>query len=244
MQSHPVRQPGNQTKKFLFFIIIHLIFKGEYAILPLKIKGNINMLSVEDKILARIKSHGRGWAMTNGDFGDLAKTATIDWSLYRLKDKKIIRPLLRGIYDYPRFSELLKEEMAPDMEMVARAIARKFQWNILISGNAALNYLGLSTQVPMRLTYFSDGPTRQYEISSRTIEFKHISLKEARFANIKSEIIVQALRELGAEYITAEIINKIRNFIPASERNKILKDTQFTTDWIHDKIKLICSGEN
>ena len=182
--------------------------------------------------------------MTNSDFGDLAKTATIDWSLYRLKDKKIIRPLLRGIYDYPRFSELLKEEMAPEMEMVARAIARKFQWNILISGNAALNYLGLSTQVPMRLTYFSDGPTRQYEIGSRTIEFKHISLKEARFANSKSEIIVQALRELGAEYITAEIINKIRNFIPASERNKILKDTQFTTDWIHDKIKLICSGEN
>ena len=127
---------------------------------------------------------------------------------------------------------------------VARAIARKFQWNILISGNAALNYLGLSTQVPMRLTYFSDGPTRQYEIGSRTIEFKHISLKEARFANIKSEIIVQALRELGAEHITAEIINKIRNFIPASERNKILKDTQFTTDWIHDKIKLICSEGN
>lgn len=221
-----------------------MIFKGEYAILPLKIEGNIYMLSVEDKILARIKSHGRGWTMTNSDFGDLAKTATIDWSLYRLKDKKIIRPLLRGIYDYPRFSELLKEEMAPDMEMVARAIARKFQWNILISGNAALNYLGLSTQVPMRLTYFSDGPTRQYEIGSRTIEFKHISLKEARFANSKSEIIVQALRELGAEYITAEIINKIRNFIPASERNKILKDTQFTTDWIHDKIKLICSGEN
>ena len=86
--------------------------------------------------------------MTNSDFGDLGKTATIDWSLYRLKDKKIIRPLLRGIYDYPRFSELLKEEMAPDMEMVARAIARKFQWNILTSGNAALHYLGLSGRAP------------------------------------------------------------------------------------------------
>ena len=199
------------------------------------------MVSIEDKILTRIKSHGRGWVMTNSDFGDIAQSATIDWSLYRLKDKKIIRPLMRGIYDYPHFSEFLQEELAPDMEMVARAIARKFRWNILISGNTALNYLGLSTQIQMRLIYFSDGPNRQYKIAGRTLEFKHISFKEARFSNTKSEIVVQALRELGMEHITTEVINKIRDFIPASDRNKILKDTQFTTDWIHDKIKMICA---
>lgn len=202
------------------------------------------MVSIEDKILKRIKSHGRGWAMTNSDFGDIAKTATIDWSLYRLKDKKLIRPLMRGIYDYPRFSEILQEELAPDMEMVARAIARKFRWNILISGNTALNYLGLSTQIPMRLIYFSDGPSRQYEVAERILEFKHISFKEARFTNTKSEIVVQALRELGMARITTDVINKMRDFIPASDRNKVLKDTQFTTDWIHDKIKLICAEED
>ena len=202
------------------------------------------MVSIEDKILKRIKSHGRGWAMTNSDFGDIAKTATIDWSLYRLKDKKLIRPLMRGIYDYPRFSEILQEELAPDMEMVARAIARKFRWNILISGNTALNYLGLSTQIPTRLIYFSDGPSRQYEVAGRILEFKHISFKEARFTNTKSEIVVQALRELGMARITTEVINKMRDFIPASDRNKVLKDTQFTTDWIHDKIKLICAEED
>lgn len=202
------------------------------------------MVSIEDKILKRIKSHGRGWAMTNSDFGDIAKTATIDWSLYRLKDKKLIRPLMRGIYDYPRFSEILQEELAPDMEMVARAIARKFRWNILISGNTALNYLGLSTQIPMRLIYFSDGPSRQYEVAGRILEFKHISFKEARFTNTKSEIVVQALRELGMARITTDIINKMRDFIPASDRNKVLKDTQFTTDWIHDKIKLLCAEED
>ena len=202
------------------------------------------MVSIEDKILKRIKSHGRGWAMTNSDFGDIAKTATIDWSLYRLKDKKLIRPLMRGIYDYPRFSEILQEELAPDMEMVARAIARKFRWNILISGNTALNYLGLSTQIPMRLIYFSDGPSRQYEVAGRILEFKHISFKEARFTNTKSEIVVQALRELGMARITTDVINKMRDFIPASDRNKVQKDTQFTTDWIHDKITLICAEED
>lgn len=201
------------------------------------------MRSVEDKILARIKRKGKGWIMTNGDFRDLAKNATIDWSLYRLKDKNIIRPLLRGIYYYPRYSELLQEEMAPDMELVARAIARKFQWRIQISGNTALNYLGLSTQIPMSLIYFSDGPHREYEIWGRIMRFKHIKLKETGFSDARSEIIVQALRELGKDRITPEIINKIRDFIPEIDRNKILKDTQYISDWIHDTIKLICSKE-
>lgn len=202
------------------------------------------MISVEDKILARIKGHGSGWVMTNGDFGDLAPTATVDWSLHRLKAKKTIRPLLRGIYDYPRYSTFLQEEIAPDMEKVARAIARKFQWNIQISGSAALNYLGLSTQIPMRIVYFSDGPNRQYEILGKTIEFKHIIMKDAKFSDPKSEIIVQALRELGEKQITPEDIEKMRNFIPKSERKKILKDTQFVTDWVHNKIQMICREED
>ena len=96
----------------------------------------------------------------------------------------------------------------------------------------------------MRLIYFSDGPSRQYEVAGRILEFKHISFKEARFTNTKSEIVVQALRELGMARITTEVINKMRDFIPASDRNKVLKDTQFTTDWIHDKIKLICAEED
>ena len=38
------------------------------------------MISIEDKIHARIKRHKRGWAMTNRDFIDLATAATVDWS--------------------------------------------------------------------------------------------------------------------------------------------------------------------
>lgn len=202
------------------------------------------MKSIEDKILARIIRKGRSWAMTNRDFIDLAPVATVDWTLYRLKDKKVIRSIIRGIYDYPAFSNLLQEEMAPDLESVARAIARKNQWNIQISGSAALNYLGLTTQIPMRLIYFSDGTNRKYDIFGRIIEFKHIARKETKFKLPQSEIIVQALRELGEAQISSDVIEKIRAFVPRSERQKILKDTMFAPGWIHDKIKLICAEED
>ena len=48
--------------------------------------------------------------------------------------------------------------MSPDIDQVATAMARKFRWRIQPGGAPALNYLGLSTQVPARAVYLSDGP--------------------------------------------------------------------------------------
>ncbi len=169
---------------FVTFLVTDLIFKGKHGKFALKIKGTLYMISIEDKIFARIKRKGRGWVMTNRDFTDLANSSSVDWCLYRLKDKKIIRPILRGIYDYPKFSELLQEELVPELGAVAQAIARKNQWHIQISGSAALNFLGLSTQIPMRTVYFSDGPNRNFEIGERILQFKHILLK-ANFPHLK-----------------------------------------------------------
>ena len=201
------------------------------------------MKSVEDKIIARIIRNGRGFVMTNRDFRDLGNSATIDWSLYRLKEKKVIRPIIRGIYDYPKFSELLQEELAPDFGAVAHAIARKNQWHIQISGSAALNLLGLSTQIPVKTVYYSDGPTRSFMIGGRKLQFKHILLRESKIGSPKSEMIVQALSELGEEHITPEIINALKRQLTGKERDKLLAETQFVRDWIHKKIILICQEQ-
>jgi len=198
------------------------------------------MISIEDKILARIKRNGQSWAFTNRDFIDLASPSTLDWSLYRLKDKKQIRSLLRGIYDYPGYSKLLLEALPPDLVSVANAIARKFQWHIQISGDTALNYLGLCTQVPMRTIYYSDGPNRTYSILGRSIEFKHIRFNETKFLMPKSELVVQALLALGQEQATPDVIQKLRVFLPEKERPKVLKDTQYTIAWVYEIIKRIC----
>ncbi len=46
------------------------------------------------------------------------------------------------------------------MEQVAKAIARRSSWRIYPSGNLSLNLLGLSTQIPEKVVYISDGPQR------------------------------------------------------------------------------------
>jgi hypothetical protein len=104
---------------------------------------------------------------------------TVDSALHRLEKRGEIRRVIRGIYDYPRFSKLLDQHLSPDIDQVARVLARKFRWRIQPSGATALNFLGLSTQVPARAVYLSDGPDRVYQVGNTALAFEHTALKES-----------------------------------------------------------------
>ena len=149
-----------------------------------------------------------------------------------------------GIYDYPKYSEKLKIELSPDIDQVAHAIARKSGWRINPSGPAALNLLGLSTQVPAHYLYLSDGPDRSYRVGNYTLVFKHTALKEANFKLAESGIIVQALRSLGKNHITPEVIKTLRAWPDQKLRSRILKDTTAVADWIYQVIRKIYQEGN
>ncbi len=116
--------------------------------------------TIENKLAYRILGNGRGWAFSPRDFLDIGERATVDSALHRLMARGEVRRVIRGIYDYPRFSKLLEQQVSPDIDQVARTIGRKFRWRIQPSGATAMNLLGLSTQVPGRVVYLSDGPDR------------------------------------------------------------------------------------
>lgn len=193
-----------------------------------------------DRAFYFIAGHGRGWAFSSKDLMEKFSRAQADNLLSELVKKGKIRRVSRGIYDYPKFSELLQKTLGPDIDQVARAIARKFNWRIEISGESALNLLGLSTQLPAKYIYLSDGPNKTYNIMGTTLEFKKSSLKNIGFKHRESSLIVQALKALGHDHITDETINKIRKKIDMTKCEKILKDTKTTTDWIYETIKKIC----
>jgi len=99
------------------------------------------MQSIENKVINRIYGNGRGWAFFKNDFVDLGSANAVDLALHRLLRKGKIRRVIRGVYDYPKYSKLLEQNLSPDIDQVAQALARKFGWKIQISGNAALNVL-------------------------------------------------------------------------------------------------------
>ena len=196
------------------------------------------MQTVANKILNRIKGKGDGFSFTAKDFLDLGTRGAVDMALSTLARSGQIRRISRGLYDYPRHSELLGGLLAPDFDQVADAIARKTGIRIQPSGALAANLLGLSEQVPAKIVYLTDGRSRTIRIGSQTITFKRTSPKEL-LPNEKTALVVHALRFLGKEAVTDEIIHKLRKILSPAERKRLLKDAKYTSTWVPDVVRRI-----
>lgn len=201
------------------------------------------MQAIERKILSRIYGRGRGWAFTKTDFVAGFGEANIHQALSTLARARTIRRVCLGVYDYPRHSELLGQALSPDIDQVAQALARKFNWRIQPSGEAALNLLGLSTQVPGRWIYLSDGPSREYAIGEdgrQVLAFRKAGLKDTGFKYRESGLLVQALKALGKERVNSAVIETLRRQLDPKLRQRILADTRAVTGWILQIIKQVC----
>ena len=195
------------------------------------------------EIRARILAAEDGAVFVAPDFADIADTATIRQGLKRLYQSGIIRRIIRGIYEKPKYSKLLDEYVAADPDAVAKALARCYHWTIAPCGNTALNLLGLSTQVTAVWSYISDGPYKTYEWNSTKLEFKHRTNKEITGLSYMTSLVIQALKTLGRTNVTPEIIQTLSEKLSEAEKRACLKEATESTDWVYDTIRKMCGGD-
>ena len=117
--------------------------------------------SIENKILSAINRKKHGVILFASDFADLGERKAINKAFERIAlSGKIIR-LARGIYCKPKVdTEFGFGIVYPSVDEIAKAISQRDKCRIVPTGDAALNKLGLSTQVPLNAVYFTDGTSR------------------------------------------------------------------------------------
>ncbi len=208
------------------------------------------MSTIQDDILDRIRGHDRGAVFTPKDFLDLGSRDAADQSLSRLVKSGEIRRLGRGLYHYPRVNERLGIPIGPDPDEIAEALGRQTGSRVLPSGAVAANRLGLSTQVPAKPVYVTDGRTRRVRIGGIVFQLRHASPKELSAASRTSAMVFQALRHLGREAVDEQVIARLRRALSADQQRQLLRDAMYTTDWIaavvrqvaQDKRELVSHG--
>lgn len=196
--------------------------------------------SYSEQIKQRIENSPSGTIFINSDFIDIAETETIRRNLNRITQTGLLRRVLNGIYEKPKYSKLLKEYVAVDPDQVAKAIARNYHWTIVPCGYTALNLLGISTQVTAIWSYISDGPYRKYEWNNTCIKFKHRTNKEISGLSYMTRLIIQALKTLGKENISKEVIVMLSDRLTFEEKTTMLKEAAESTDWVYNVIRKIC----
>jgi hypothetical protein len=203
----------------------------------------MNQASPIEQIRERIKNSEHGSIYVPSDFTDLADYSTVKVGLSRLVESGMLRRVIRGIYEYPEYSDFLKEFVSTSAHKVALALARNYSWTIVPDGDTALNQLGLSTQVPAEWTYVSNGPYKKYSFNKTTIRFKRTASKDILKLSYKSALLVQAIKATGKERLDAAYMKNIARLMTVGEKSAILAEGQYMTAWIYDLVKKICGIE-
>ena len=191
------------------------------------------MQSVEDKIYTKIKYTGKGKVYFSNDFVKYGSPESITKSLSLLKEKGVLLRLARGIYLYPKFSELLNQILYPSLDTIAKEIAKRDKARIVPTGSHALNMLGLSTQVVTNAVYLTDGSPRRIKIGGRGILFKHTAPKNLAYKSDLIMLVVYALKEIGEGKVSSKEIEIVRKIVVEHEtRESILKDIELAPAWI------------
>ncbi len=196
-----------------------------------------------NQIRGNIERAEAGSVFVSTDFTDITDKKTVNMGLIRLADEGLIKKILFGVYYKPEFSKLLGEAVAPSPNKVAHALARNFGWTIVPCGDTALNLLGLSTQVPSQWVYVSDGAYKEYTFDNTTIKFKRTTNKEISKVSYKTALTIQALKALGKENITEQVISRLKKILTGEEKEKMLAESKSATSWVLELIKIICKDE-
>lgn len=196
-----------------------------------------------NQIRGNIEKAENGSVFVSTDFTDITNKKTVNMGLIRLADEGLIKKILFGVYYKPEFSKLLGETVAPSPNKVAHALARNFGWTIVPCGDTALNLLGLSTQVPSQWVYVSDGAYKEYTFDNTTIKFKRTTNKEISKVSYKTALTIQALKALGKENITEQVISRLKKILTDEEKEKMLAESKSATSWVLELIKVICKDE-
>ena len=183
-------------------------------------------------ILARIKRRGAGTVVVPGDFLDLGSRQAIGVALHRMEKSGAIRRLARGVYDLPVTDEVLGT-LSPTIEAITKALTHRDRIRLQPTGAYALNLLGLSEQVPAKVVFLTEGPSRLVKVGPMTIQLRHTTARNMATAGRLSGLFIQAFRSLGKDHVTAERIAKLKQTIPPKERRQLLKDLPLAPAWMH-----------
>lgn len=198
--------------------------------------------SVTKRLLNEIAERGRGYVFTPAELLHFGSRAAVDQGLSRLARTGQVKRLARGLYVYPERNALVGE-VPPSPTAVAEALARAQGAETQVSEAAAANALGLTTQVPGRVVYLTNGTPRSRRVGNTVIRFKRASPRRLAGAGTPAGTVVQALRHLGPAGVNERVVEELRQVLPRSQRRALRVLLPLTPAWMRSSIEKIAAEE-
>jgi hypothetical protein len=196
--------------------------------------------SIDAAISRKVRRAKPGTVFTPALFAGLGGRAAVDKALQRLVARDQLRRLSRGLYDKPRQDPLLGT-LWPSVDAVVAALTGKDKLRLQPTGAYAANLLGLSSQVPARVEFLTDGTSRTVKAGPMQIVLKRTTPRQMAAAGRTSGLVIQALHSLGPEHVTPQRLEKLRRSVPVAELRTLLDDLTLAPGWMQPALRALAA---
>jgi hypothetical protein len=201
------------------------------------------MQTINNEIIIFIKRNRKGRIFFANEFRKFGSYEAVRQTLSRLCRKNFLVRLSAGIYLYP----IIDKEIGivyPSIENIAKTIAKREKTRMVPTGAYALNALGLSTQVPAKVVFLTDGTARVVKVGKKaTIKFKRTVAKNLSYKGKISLMAISSLKEIGQSRATAEQLQKIKEALLLEKREDLIYDAGLAPVWISNIILKLIENE-
>lgn len=196
------------------------------------------MTSLQERILEASQRFPEGEVLTSGRFRGLGNRAAVSRCLSLLVQRGSLLRVSRGLYVAPvptiRFPPNGFRPPAPSK--VVKSLAAVTNEIIVRHGGYAANALHLTTQVPLREIFITNGRARTLEFGSYLIEIRCAPAWLISLGGTMAGDAVRALEWLG-EGSAKKAVAKLYNLLPEHEWLALNSALETMPCWMADAIR-------
>ena len=188
------------------------------------------MTALSAQILERAGRQPEGSLLAAKEFLALGKRDAVDQALRRLANRGQLVKITRGRYALPVHSRFGTRPPAPELVMARLQDEQGDQ--LLSSGVASANALGLTTQVPVQQTFLSRTRSRKrYRFGKQEVTLRQAPRWQFLLADRPAGQAIRALAWLGPDQAGAAL-PKLRKALPQQDWDALLAVRAELPSWL------------
>jgi len=179
-------------------------------------------MSISEKVKAQVMSMKFHEPFPISYFYALGCRSSVQNAMNRLLKEEVVERVSKGFYARPKYLESLPSiKYTTSAEQLARAWAKKHGYLLVSQGFEASYNLGFQTQAPMRVVFWSNGPSRNFKIGNGIVEVRHITEKKLRWPNKPEGELLRGLLENPPNFTKPQTILEAFKRLSLSDKDAI-----------------------
>lgn len=187
------------------------------------------MKTLPETILDHSRHLPEGGILTPKEFLHLGSRAAVDQAFSRLAKAGLLMRVARGLYVAPVVTKYGMQ--APAMEKTVSSLAQKTQEAITGCGAQAANVLGLTTQMPVREVFITNGRGRTLKLNGAVIEIRHVPKWMLLLGATLPGAVIRALAWLGKTNVGGAT-EKLRELLSPSDWQDLRSVRYLLPSWM------------